>query len=256
MNEINKMLQKQLEHRTIREFKEDGLPAEIFNELMEVGRRTASSSGMQACSIIRVTDPAIKKEIAAVCRQDYVAKAPELLIFIADQHRNYKIAGEKNSPNESAKDLDRFFSAFTDACITAQNIINAAESMNLGTVYLGSILNDSEKICEILNLPQLTFPVVGLEIGYPNQNPQLKPRMDMSLRVFENKYTSFSNYLDEIKDYDKEMNTYYDLRDSNRRVDSFSDQVVTQLKNVIPKRQKMINVIRKQGFNLNLNDEK
>jgi nitroreductase len=256
MNELNKMLQKQLEHRTIREFKEEGLSHEIFNELMEVARRTASSNGMQACSIIRVTDQAIKKEIAAVCRQEYVAKVTELLIFIADQHRNYKIAGEKNSFNESAKDLDRFFSAFTDACITAQNVVNAAESINLGTVYLGSILNDSEKVCEILNLPQLTFPVVGLGIGYPNQNPQLKPRMDMSLRVFENKYTSFSSYLVEIEDYDKEMNAYYDLRDSNRRVDSFSDQVAAQFKNVILKRQKMINVIHKQGFNINLKDEK
>ncbi|MFL0246840.1 NADPH-dependent oxidoreductase [Candidatus Clostridium stratigraminis] len=256
MNELNIMLQKQLEHRTIREFKEESLPAEKLNDLMEVARRTASSNGMQTCSIIRVTDPAIKKEIAAICGQEYVAKAPELLIFIVDQYRNYKIAGEKNSFNESAKDLDRFFSAFTDACITAQNVVNAAESMNLGTVYLGSILNDSEKVCEILNLPQLTFPAIGLGIGYPNQNPQLKPRMDMSLRIFENKYSSFNNYLDEIKDYDKEMNAYYDLRDSNRRVDSFSDQVATQFKNVIPKRQKMINVIRKQGFNLNLKDEK
>jgi hypothetical protein len=41
--------------------------------------------------------------------------------------------------------MDRFFQGFTDACITAQNIVNAAETMDLGTVYLGSILNDSEK---------------------------------------------------------------------------------------------------------------
>lgn len=70
----------------------------------------------------------------------------------------------------------------------AQNVVTAAESLGLGTVYLGSILNDSERICEILNLPELTFPVIGLGIGYPNQKPQLKPRMDMRLRVFENSY--------------------------------------------------------------------
>ena len=57
----------------------------------------------------------------------------------------------------------------------AQNLVTAAESVVLGTVYLGSILNDSEKICELLKLPELTFPVIGLGIGYPNQNPQLKP---------------------------------------------------------------------------------
>ncbi len=148
--------------------------------------------------------------------------------------------------------MDRFFSAFTDACITAQNVVNAAESMDLGTVFLGSILNDSEKICEILNLPELTFPVVGLGFGYPNQDPQLKPRMDMRFRVFENNYITFDNYLDEIKEYDKEMSTYYDLRDANKRVDCFSDQVVSRLTNVIPKRQKMLNIIGKQGFDLKL----
>lgn len=109
--------------------------------------------------------------------------------------------------------------------------------------YLGSILNDSEKICELLKLPELTFPVIGLGLGYPNQNPQLKPRMEMRLRVFE-------SYLEEIKEYDKEMRTYYDLRDPDRPVDSFSDQVVVRLKQCNPKRQEILNVIRKQGFDL------
>lgn len=256
MNELSEIFQKQLAHRTIREFKDEKIPMEIFKQLMEVARRTATSTGMQACSIIRVTDSEIRKKIAEICKQEYVARAPELLVFIVDQFRNYQIAKEKNCFEESSKDMDHFFSAYTDACITAQNVVNAAESIDLGAVFLGSILNDSEKICEILNLPELTFPVVGLGLGYPKQNPQLKPRMDMSLRVFENSYTSFDNYLDEIKEYDKEIRTYYDLRDANKRVECFSDQVVTGLTKVIPKRQKMINVIQKQGFDLKMNDDK
>lgn len=246
------MIKKQMEHRTIREFKEQNIPSDILDQLLEVGRRTATSNGMQGCSIIRVTDSTLKKDIAEVCKQEYVARAPELLIFIVDQNRNWHIGKEKNCLEESAKDMDRFFQGFTDACITAQNIVNAAESMDLGTVYLGSILNDSAKICELLKLPELTFPVVGLGIGYPNQNPQLKPRMDMKLRVFENNYKTFNNYLEEIKDYDEEMHTYYDLRNANKRVDCFSDQVVARLKNVVPKRQEIMKAIRKQGFDLKL----
>lgn len=252
MNQSSEIIRNQLEHRTIREFKDEPIQEDIFLELMEVARRTATSTGMQAFSIIRITDKRIREEIALICNQEYVARAPELLIFVADQFRNWNIAKEKGCFEESAKDMDRFFSAFTDACIASQNVVNAAESIGLGTVYLGSILNDSKKICELLKLPELTFPVIGLGIGYPNQNPQLKPRMDMKLRVFENEYNTFYNYLDIIRDYDDEMRTYYDLRDSNRRVDSFSDQVVTRLRNVIPKRQDMIKVIKKQGFTINL----
>lgn len=249
----NKMIEKQLEHKTIREFKDEPIPAEMLEQLFEVGRRTASSTGMQAASIIRITDSKIKEEIAKVCNQEYVARAPELFIFIVDQYRNSHIAKEKNCNEDGSKDMDRFFSAYTDACIMAQNMVNAAESMELGTVYLGSILNDSEKICELLKLPKLTFPVVGLGVGYPNQLPQLKPRMDMKLRVFENNYKIYDNYLEEIREYDDEMQTYYDLRDANKRVDTFSNQVVTRLTSHQPKREEILNIIKKQGFDLKIN---
>lgn len=248
----NLMLERQLNHRTIREFKDGGIPEEVFNKLIEVARRTPTSNGMQASSIIRVTDKEKRKEIADVCKQEYVARAPELLILIADQYRNYRIADEKGGYEPSARDMDRFFQGFTDACLTAQNIVNAAEALDLGVVYLGSILNDAEKIIEILELPELTMPVLGLGIGYPNQNPQLKPRMSMDLRLFENTYKKFDDYLEEIKEYDIEMQTYYDLREANKRVDSFSNQVVTKLKNLIPKRSDMLKVMKKQGFDLNI----
>ncbi len=252
MSNQNSMIQRQLNHRTIREFKNESIPQEIFEQLMEVARRTPTANGMQASTIIRVTDAEKKKEIAAVCKQEYVARAPELLIFVADQYRNYKIAEEKDCHEPSAKDMDRFFSAFTDACLTAQNIVNAVESMDLGVVFLGSVLNDAEKIIKILELPKLTMPVVGMGLGYPNQNPQLKPRMGMNLRLFENTYKQFDDYLGEIKEYDQEMQTYYDLREANKRVDCFSDQVVTRLKNTIPKRSDMLNIMKKQGFDLNI----
>lgn len=255
MKAMNETVKTQLAHRTIREFTDEKIPEEIFETLMEVARRTATSTGMQASSIIRVTDSEKKKEIAKVCNQEYVARATELLIFIVDQYRNWNIAREKGCYEESIRDMDRFFSAFTDACIMAQNVVNAAESLGLGTMYLGSILNDPERICDILELPELTFPVIGLGIGYPNQSPQLKPRMDMKFRVFENKYMPMTNYVEKLKDYDAEMRTYYDLRDANRRVDSFTNQVVTRLKNVIPKRQEILNVVKKQGFDLKVYDK-
>lgn len=249
---MNETIRTQLEHRTIREFKDQKIPHQVFEQLMEVARRTATSTGMQASSIIRVTNPDMKKKIAEICNQEYVARVTELLIFIVDQYRNNQIAKEKNCFVETAGDMDRFFAAFTDACIMAQNIVIAAESMGLGTVYLGSILNDSERICELLKLPKLTFPVIGLGLGYPNQNPQIKPRMEMKLRFFENTYKVFESYLDQVEEYDKQMRTYYDLREPGKRADSFSNQVVTRLNQRIPKRQEILNVIRKQGFDLKI----
>lgn len=252
MKKINDTILKQLEHCTIRQFQNEELGEGIFEQLMEVARRTATSTGMQSSSIIRVTDTEIRKEISDICTQDYVADAPELLIFIVDQRRNYQILQEKDGDLNNVRGMDHFFASYTDACLMAQNIVNAAESLSLGTVYLGSILNEPARMCETLDLPELTFPVIGLGLGYPNQQPQLKPRMDMNLRVFDNKYKIYTNFLDEIKDYDEEMTTYYDLRDANRRVDCFSDQVVTRYSSSSIKRQEVLKVIEKQGFDLGI----
>lgn len=252
MENKNDMIKIQLEHRTIREFKEDIVPEDIIKQLIQVAGRTATSNGLQACSIIRVTDSAIKKELADICKQEYVARMPELWIFVVDQYRNGQIAQEMGCHEDSINDMDRFFQGFTDACLMAQNVVNAAESIGLGTVYYGSILNDPSGTSKLLKLPKLTYPVLGLGFGYPNQNPQLKPRMDMELRMYENSYKYFDNYSDIIKEYDQIMQTYYDLRQANQRVDSFSNQVITKLKNVNPIRQKIVNAIVLQGFDLRL----
>ena len=134
-----------------------------------------------------------------------------------------------------------------------QNVVNAAESMDLDKL-LRSILNDLWRFVKS-SFPKLTFPVVGLGIGYPNQKPQIKPKMNMKFRVFEDKYQPLENYLEEFKEYDQEMQTYYDLRDANRRVDCFTDQVVKGLVNVIPKRQEILNFVIEQGFDLGLYKE-
>lgn len=245
---VQEIVKSQLEHRTIREFKQEPISSDLFDLLMEIARRTPTSNGMQSSSILRITDPQIKQAIAEICKQEYVATAPELLIFIVDQHRNQAIALEKSVPQEYASDMDRFFQGYTDACITAQNVLVAAEAMGLGVVYLGSILNDSRRMCQLLKLPSLTYPVVGLGIGYPNQRPEKKPRMKQELRVFENQYRIFEHYLGEIKSYDEEMENYYDLRNANQRVDRFSDQIASRLSMVNVNRQQMLDVVREQGF--------
>ncbi|MDO5714507.1 MAG: NADPH-dependent oxidoreductase [Tissierellia bacterium] len=245
---MNNTIKHQLNHRSIREFTEEPLTEEERQTLLAVANQTATSTGMQMYSIIRITDLEKRKAIAKVCGQEYAARATELWIYVVDCFRNGTIAREQGVDIPAISDEDRFFQGFTDGALAAQNVTVAAESMGLGAVYFGSILNDAEKIIEILELPELTFPIVGQGIGHPNQEPQLKPRMPLEYKVFENTYKVFDNYLEEMKEYDKELNTYYDLRDANRRVDTFTDQVVGKLKADLPKRAQLIKIAEGQGF--------
>lgn len=249
---MNKTIENQLNHRSIRKFKDVAISNEILNTLFNVANRTASSVAMQSYSIIRVTDKNKRRQISEVCNQDYVKDTPEFVVFVVDAYRNAKISEEMGENLNAKRDMDRFFQGFTDGCIAAQNMFVAIESLDMGAVYFGSILNDSAKIIEILELPELTFPIVGMGFGYPDQDPQLKPRMDTTLKVFENKYEFQDSYLESIEEYDKEMQKYYDLRDTSKPLDSFSKQVVGQLKNPNEKRIKILNVVRDQGFDFKL----
>lgn len=252
MNNTNETIERQLNHKTIRQFKDIPIADEVLDTLFQVANRTASSVAMQSYSIIRVTDKDKKQAISKVCNQDYVAEAPELLIFVVDAYRNAKISEEMGEHLNAKRDMDRFFQGFTDGVLAAQNMTVAIESLDMGAVYFGSILNDSAEIIEILKLPELTFPILGIGFGYPNQEPTLKPRMDLSLKVFENEYKIQDNYLESIEQYDREMEEYYDLRDTSKPLDSFSKQVVGLLKNPNKKRVKIANIIRNQGFDFKL----
>lgn len=247
---MNTTIETQLNHKTIRKFKDKQIDGPIVSTLLEVANRTASSTGMQTYSIIRITDQDKKNAISKICGQAYVAEAPELWIFVVDAFRNAKIASEQDCNLESRRDMDRFFQGFTDAILASQNVTVALESLGLGGVYLGSILNDSVEMTRVLNLPEFTFPALGLGFGYPDQEPQLKPRMDLDLKVFENEYKIFDNYMEEIKDYDEVMTTYYDLRNANQRVDSFSKQVIARLEGATENRSGILNTVLRQGFDL------
>ncbi|SUP40053.1 NADPH-dependent oxidoreductase [Veillonella criceti] len=235
-----------LNHRTIREFKSSPIPPQQLSILLDVAKRTASSQGMQSFSIIRIVDPAIKAQIAEVCNQEYVARVPELFIFLVDAYRNSRIAREQGVVSDSERDSDRFFQGWTDASLAAQNMVAAAEMGGFGTVYFGSILNNVPKMIEILKLPELTFPMLGLGIGVPNQKPQLKPRMPREANVFDDAYTVFDSYKELLEDYDEEMEQYYDMRDTNRRVDSFTKQIAS--KKPVLMRQHLIQQAEAQGF--------
>lgn len=71
---MNETIQTQLNHRSIRAFKEQALTKEEVELLVDVARHTATSKFMQAYSIISITDPTLKAAFATISKQSYVEK--------------------------------------------------------------------------------------------------------------------------------------------------------------------------------------
>lgn len=247
---MNDTIKAQLNHRTIREFKDEKLDQSIIDILLDVANRSASSTCMQYSTIIQVTDQELKNKLADNGNQAYMADAPHLWIFVVDLNRNYQIAKENGEENDNMISFDRFVQGLTDSIIAAQNVTVAAESLGLGTNYFGNIHNDTARVIELLDLPPLTYPAVGLSFGIPNQDPQLKPRMDIKLKSFENSYEVFDNYNEKIDDYNKEMTHYYDLRENGKRSDTFSEQIPQKQGTTVENRDKMFKTLIDQGFKI------
>lgn len=245
---MNATIEQLLQHRSIRQFKATPLSSAETDCLLQVAQHGATSSFMQSYSIIHVSDPAKKAALAAIGKQPYIADAALLLVFVADHHRNAQIASEKGKSTAIIGSMDYFLFATADAMIAAQTTTVAAESLDLGAVYLGSLNNDAQAVIDLLELPAHTFPIVGLAIGHPDQAPQLKPRLPRNQVVFENSYVQQANLVTQLSDYDEAVHQYYDLRTANQRVDHFTTQIAAAMDRRFEKRHELLAIAKKQGF--------
>lgn len=220
----NATIDQQVNHRSIRKFKDQQLTEEQLTTLYTVFQHTATSLFMQNATLLHITDETKRAKIRELCGQKYVGAQGDLFIFVVDLYRNQQIRQQLGKDDGRLHTTDIFFQGLDDTLLAWQNVANAVESMGLGYVPLGTINDHPLAMLDVLDLPKLTFPALGMQVGVPDQNPQLKPRLPLEFTTFENKYPrDFA--VDNLKDYDQVVTTYYDLRDTNKRIDSFTKQI-------------------------------
>jgi len=219
-------------HRTIRKFEDSPLSAQDRDALIDVARRAPTSSFRQQFSIIHVTDVALRDQLAEVAQQPYVGTSKgDLFMFVVDLYRNARIREEAGLDIAPLQRTNLFLAAMEDAILAAHNMEVAAESMGLGTVYLGSLLRNPARTIELLELPRMTFPILGLLVGRPLQDPPYRPRVPKDLAVGENTYPKVEgSYLEELAEYDEDVRAYYELRKAGLgATNAFTQQISEQM---------------------------
>jgi hypothetical protein len=97
---------------------------------------------------------------------------------------------QKQTPMRKPQEGDLFL-ACCDALIAAQTAVIAAESLKLGSCYIGDIMENFEIHCELFNLPKYVFPIALVCFGYPTHQQQEREqtsRFDEKFILFENHY--------------------------------------------------------------------
>ena len=197
MNETIKTLKYR---RSVRAYQEKPIPQEEIDKIIHSAMRAPTGGNMMMYSIIEVTKQETKEKLVKSCdNQPFIAKAPLVLIFLADMQRWYDYFVHCKVP-QYCKNHELTFRgpqesdlllASCDALIAAQSAVIAAEALGIGSCYIGDIMENIETHRELLNLPFNVFPITMVCFGYPKS--ELVPEKRKLVSRFPQKYVHFQD---------------------------------------------------------------
>ena len=188
MNEVIRQLQAR---KSVRVFEDRPIPPAVRTAILEAACQAPTAGNQQLYTILEITDPALRAQLAESCdHQPFIAQAKMVLIFLADCRKWYdafRLAGcQPRKPG-----VGDLLLAVSDANIAAQNAVVAAQSLGVGSCYIGDIMEGAETHRAMLKLPAYVFPAAMLVFGYPTQQQLDRPkpeRVPLTHIVHENAY--------------------------------------------------------------------
>ena len=226
---MNPVLESLFKHKSIRKYKNQPLEDEKLQLIIKAAQSAPTWCNGEQVSIIAVKDQAIKDKLCSLCPgQKYISECPVFLVFCSDFYRvsiAFEKAGKKKEEfDKYMANIDTVIVGSHDVGIAIQNATVAAESMGLGTVDIGFIRFQSLEVTKELNLPKYVIPLIGLCVGYPDDDPGIKPRMPPKGICFENKYNTELAKAG-VDEYDEIYKKYLAERDSNARDMNWSQSI-------------------------------
>lgn len=242
---MNTTIDTLLAHCSIRKFTDQSIEQSVVETLVQAGQAAATSSFIQACTVIQVSQGPARDRLAELSgNQAYVASAPVFLVFCADMHRHHLACDMHNAPMQAGY-TEQFLTASVDCALFAQNVTVAAESLGLGICYIGGLRNQIAAVGDLLELPELVYPVFGLCLGYPDQNPEVKPRLPLPVVLKQERYDDSAERA-HLATYDAHVSTYYATRTGNNKSMTWTEQISGMLQKEA--RPHMLPYLQDKGF--------
>ena len=188
---MNEIIRSLYERKSVRVFEDRPVDGALKKAVLEAALQAPTAGNMALYTVLDITDPEKKACLAKSCDdQPFIATAPVVLIFCADYRRWYDVFC-RNVPEVRKPDMGDLFLAEADAVIAAQNAVVAAQSLGLGSCYIGDITENFEYHQKLLGLPQYVVPAAMLVMGWPTEQQKARPkpaRFSVEDMVHENGY--------------------------------------------------------------------
>lgn len=208
----NPVVEHLLNHRSVRAFLPTPVTEAQLQAMVAAAQSASSSSNLHAWSVVAVQDPTRRAALAELAGgQAHIRQAPLQLVWLADLARLERIAGQLGRPSAALDYLEMFLVGVVDAALAAQNAVVAAQSMGLGTVYIGAMRNRPEEVAELLQLPPKVVAVFGLCVGHPDPATPaaIKPRPPQDV-VLHREHYALPPQDQGVATYNELMRQFYD----------------------------------------------
>jgi len=218
----NQTLKLLIERASCRSFSDKEISPDVLQLVLEAGIHAPTGGNLQPYSIIKIQKDEIKQRLAELCGgQNWIAEAPINLMFCIDWHRIERWAKLEIAPFTATSSFRHFWISLQDTVICAHNICIAADSLGLGSVYIGSILACFAEIRDMLKLPKGVFPVILLCIGYPKGRPLPRKKLGVDAIVHSERYHEMEDQ--ELIDAFKEIYPDYKIEITEERLETISE---------------------------------
>ncbi|MFH5923702.1 NADPH-dependent oxidoreductase [Roseomonas xinghualingensis] len=215
----NAVVENLLSHSAVRAYLDRPLEPGTLEMLVAAAQSAPTSSNMQAWSVVAVEDAERKARLATLAgNQGFIRQAPLFLCWIADLSRLERLGRSAGQRLEGLDYLESYMVALVDAAIAAQNALVAAESLGLGTVYVGALRNHPQEVAAELGLPPNAFAAFGLCVGWPDpaRPAAVKPRLPQSLVLHRERYQAAAEEPATIATYDEALANFSESQGMGR----------------------------------------
>lgn len=188
----NTIIQSMMERRSVRSFTDQTIAPEVLESILKAAQQAPNSVNGQQISLIVVRERERIEQLAALAGgQPQVAGSNVFIVVVADFNRTATAVAMAGGEQVFDQGIEAVITGAVDAGITVEAITMAAESYGIGNVIIGGIRQNLQGVIDLLDLPEKTFPVVGISLGYPNPEhmPSVKPRIALEAYAFNEKYT-------------------------------------------------------------------
>lgn len=180
--------QAMIERRSVRQYLDKPVPAELVDQLMEAARIAPSGSNLQPIRYLVIESAAVKDQLADAIPQPFITKAPLLLACVGDKKLFERLSeAERKTPYNQMrlswdeKTLQGYL--YLNAGISLEHVVLRAVDLGLGSCWVRQF--DGEKIAQILELDERYDLIALLPVGYPAKQPAMRPRVPLAEMVIK-----------------------------------------------------------------------